>query len=236
MSPRSTNARAKAALNRGDLVVRALSLADDHGLDAVTIRRLAEEFGVTPMAMYWHFAAKDDLLDAMGDRIIDDLALPSTSLDLGAFLTAALRSVVDALRRHPASAMLAPARIMRCEHGRDLTERTLAALADAGYEVADAAAVAHNAMRTAVMLVSTEPGREDGLTPAERDEVIRGKRTTLEALPVDRYPHLVAAADAFTACADPDTYYASSIDAFVAGVLAQAPARRLHSWGSSAKN
>lgn len=223
MSPKPSNAAARTRLNRADLVQRALELADEHGLEALTIRRLAEEFAVTPMAMYWHFAAKGDLLAAIGDRIIDDVETPDSSLGLEKFLTTALANLVDALREHPAVAELAPARILHSDRGRELTERALAVLADAGFDVDRAAGIAHNALQSAVMLVSGEPGRENGTKPEEREAVLREKRATLLSLPTDRYPHLVAAAEALTTCDDSDTYYRTSIETFVAGVVALRP-------------
>ena len=51
-------------LTRAAVAERALRLADAEGLEAVTIRRLAQELGVTPMALYWHFKNKDELLAA----------------------------------------------------------------------------------------------------------------------------------------------------------------------------
>ena len=43
------------------------------GLEAVTIRRVALEFGVTPMALYWHVQNKDELLAAMGRSFFDGI-------------------------------------------------------------------------------------------------------------------------------------------------------------------
>src|SRR5215472_1237985 len=48
-------------LSRETVAEHALKLADTEGLDGVTIRRLATELGVTPMALYWHFKNKDEL-------------------------------------------------------------------------------------------------------------------------------------------------------------------------------
>src|SRR5579875_3322686 len=93
---------AKAELSRATIVDRALEVADSEGLDAVTIRRLAQDLGVTPMALYWHVRNKDELLDAMGDRLYASL-----SYDTGADapwdeqLRAVVRALVDALRQHP---------------------------------------------------------------------------------------------------------------------------------------
>ena len=61
---------AKGDLSRDAIVERALTVMDTEGPDAVTIRRIAQEFGVTPMALYWHVANKDDLLSAACDAIV----------------------------------------------------------------------------------------------------------------------------------------------------------------------
>ncbi len=59
----------RARLSKSAVVDRALALADAPGLEALTIRRLAQDLGVTPMALYWHFRSKEDLLMALGDRV-----------------------------------------------------------------------------------------------------------------------------------------------------------------------
>ncbi len=66
-------------LSRAAIVDRALSIADAEGLDAVTIRRLGQELGVTPMALYWHVKNKEELLDAMGDRLFDDVVIDAAA-------------------------------------------------------------------------------------------------------------------------------------------------------------
>ena len=48
---------------------RALELADADGLDALTIRKLAQQLGVTPMALYWHFRSKEDLLEGVAEQV-----------------------------------------------------------------------------------------------------------------------------------------------------------------------
>ncbi|NED59553.1 TetR family transcriptional regulator, partial [Streptomyces sp. SID10244] len=58
-------------MNREAVVDRALEIADAEGLDAVSIRRMAQEFGVTPMALYWHFNNKDEMRAALGDRLVE---------------------------------------------------------------------------------------------------------------------------------------------------------------------
>ena len=52
----------KPRLSKRTVTENALKLADADGLDALTIRKLAQHLGVTPMALYWHFRSKEDLL------------------------------------------------------------------------------------------------------------------------------------------------------------------------------
>jgi AcrR family transcriptional regulator len=61
------------ALSTDAVVDAALQLADADGLDAVTLRRLASKFGVTPMALYRHVRDKDHLLDLMASRLLEEL-------------------------------------------------------------------------------------------------------------------------------------------------------------------
>ena len=64
-------------LTREAVVEVALDVADTEGLDKVTVRRLAQHFGVTPMALYWHVKNKDELLEAMGDQVFAGMRLPA---------------------------------------------------------------------------------------------------------------------------------------------------------------
>lgn len=60
-------------LQRSEVVGMALKLLDDIGLDALSTRRLAAELDVRPGALYWHVASKQDLLDAIAEKILEDL-------------------------------------------------------------------------------------------------------------------------------------------------------------------
>src|SRR5919199_6327039 len=95
------DARNKTTLTPRAVVEGALALADAEGLDAVTIRRLANELGVTPMALYWHFKTKDDLLAGLADRVLDALALPEETGDWARDLRGLMEALVGALRPHP---------------------------------------------------------------------------------------------------------------------------------------
>jgi TetR/AcrR family tetracycline transcriptional repressor len=220
----------RVKLDRQVVVDTALAVADEEGLEAVTIRRLAQGLSVTPMALYWHFADKEALLAAVADRIWDDTVTELEGLMAGAGsagsddgwdpLRLTLAALVTAMRRHPAVATLLANRVVECESGLAVTERTLAFLADRGFEPSRAAEVARFVLCSAVMMVDTQPGAG----PAEGgEEGQRRKRIALASLPAGRFPHIVAAAEYLTDCAAPDPYFSRAVDLVVAGVMSQAP-------------
>ena len=55
----------------------AIALADDDGIEALSMRRLAKELGVEAMSLYNHVANKSDLLDGMVDSVFAEIELPS---------------------------------------------------------------------------------------------------------------------------------------------------------------
>src|ERR1700674_5559100 len=63
------------ALTRAAIVARALKIGETEGLDAVSLRRLASEFGVTPMALYGPVRAKQDLIKTMAEFVMEGLDL-----------------------------------------------------------------------------------------------------------------------------------------------------------------
>ncbi|ULE32664.1 TetR family transcriptional regulator [Mycobacterium sp. IDR2000157661] len=58
-------------LHKRDVVEAATALLDDYGIADLTMRRLARELNVSPGALYWHFANKQELLGALADRILE---------------------------------------------------------------------------------------------------------------------------------------------------------------------
>src|SRR5689334_25387975 len=72
---------AEERLSKATVAERALRLADEEGLEAVTIRRLAQELGVTPMALYWHFKSKDELLLGIVDHSLSGVRADRTAGD-----------------------------------------------------------------------------------------------------------------------------------------------------------
>ncbi len=211
------------ALSREAVIDRALEVADHEGLAAVSIRRIAQDFGVTPMALYWHVKNKDELLAAMGDRVLDVIEVPAPPAAGGLDrLRPLLGLLVDALHRHPGSTDLVRGRILHSETGQQLSEQALGILADAGFDRQRRADLARAALQSVVMLVVGAPGAEPDVPEQDRQQMREAKQAALAALPRDRFPHLVDCAGALTHCEDPEAYYANGIDLYLAGVQALA--------------
>jgi AcrR family transcriptional regulator len=79
----------------------AVSLADKAGIDAVSMRALAQELGVVPMALYKHVANKDELIDGMVDVVVGEIDPPVHDADWQSAVRQRIISARQALLRHP---------------------------------------------------------------------------------------------------------------------------------------
>jgi AcrR family transcriptional regulator len=87
-------------LSNARVLQAAVALADDAGLEAFSMRGLAQELGVVPMALYKHVANKDKLLDGMVDIVFGEIELPPEDLDWRSAMRRRAISTREALRRH----------------------------------------------------------------------------------------------------------------------------------------
>jgi AcrR family transcriptional regulator len=98
---RQLEASRRTPLNKGRVLEAAVALADEAGLEALSMRRLADELGVVPMALYKHVANKDELLDGMVDVIVGEIAPPERSSDWKGAVRLRVLSARKALLKHP---------------------------------------------------------------------------------------------------------------------------------------
>jgi AcrR family transcriptional regulator len=87
-------------LNRQRALRAAIELADERGLDALSMRNLAAQLGVVPMALYRHVVNKEDLLDGMVETVYGELDVP-TRVGWRATMRQRATAMREALRRHP---------------------------------------------------------------------------------------------------------------------------------------
>lgn len=208
----------RSRLTRDTVVAQAVVLGDREGLDAVTFRRLADQLGVTPMALYWHVKNKDELLIAMADQLLAEV-VPERDPDapwnqqLRSMVTALLR----AMRAHPCAAgLMSTAHKVQADSFTRATETALELLSDAGFTLVEGFQIASHLLGVVIGLVERAPDCAPEATETCVVERQRQKRLTMQALPIDSYPRLVEFAA--TPPQDPETYYAFGVDLLLAGV------------------
>jgi AcrR family transcriptional regulator len=210
----------RTRLTRATVVDRALRLADADGLEALTIRKLAADLGVTPMALYWHFHSKEELLEGLADRVWGEIDVRvDSAASWSEQLRGLLESLLRVLRAHPAAPQLLLQYDKRNGAALNAMEVTLEVLRSAGFDPAMASEIARSSLWTGITLVMSEPGVE-ALTADERAEVQRKKQVALASLPPARYPRLVECAVPMTACDDPETHYELGVRVFIGGLQA----------------
>ncbi|MFD7031931.1 TetR/AcrR family transcriptional regulator C-terminal domain-containing protein [Streptomyces sp. NPDC059917] len=97
-------------LNRDRVLRAAVVLADAIGIEALSMRRLAQELDVVPMALYKHVANKEELLDGMADAVVGEVDPPAAGPDWQRVVRDRILSARRALLRHPWAARVIESR------------------------------------------------------------------------------------------------------------------------------
>jgi AcrR family transcriptional regulator len=188
-----------SGLSRERILCVALEIADREGIEALSMRRLAQELDVWPMSVYRYFQDKDALLDAMAADAAERVAVPSTRAQWRAQMHELLS---DAQGRISTSAGVA-GRLPRAflgEGALKLPEAGLAILLAAGFRPDEAA----SAWRT---LWSYTFG-----FATFRAESARAVRAAIAALPEEGYPALAAAGDQLADALAADAEFGTGLD------------------------
>lgn len=210
------------SLNPDRILDAALTLLDRDGAEAFTMRGLAQQLGVGTMAVYSHFRGKDEISDAVAQRLLDTIELPpGGSADPRSELREVCAGVYRLFTEHPSALELLAGRPLRGDDAIALIDRMLGLLRRAGLGRADAAH-AHVALMQYLVgsaLWNTRRARalcEEGV----RDRV----RARIAALPRDTYPALVALAPELLCAQTEGTgQFEYGLDALLRGLLGDAP-------------
>jgi AcrR family transcriptional regulator len=111
----------------------AVRLADKHGLEALSMRKLAATLKVEAMSLYHHVANKDELLDGMVDLVIGEIELPSTKGDWRSAMRRRAISSHGVMMRHPWAPLLLVSRITVGPNMLRYVDATLGCLRAGGF-------------------------------------------------------------------------------------------------------
>ena len=222
---RDRKGRRRSRLDRERIVDAALEVVDDVGLPGLNMRRLAAQVGTKPMSLYRHIANKDELLDAIAERVVGQLTIPDlTAGDAFGNVMDVVRAFRSKLLEHPNALPLFTG--ARAAAGTlvqlDALEAVLRGADATGIDpttALEALAIVLAFVLGSVVREVTASGAF-GVTP----DVI-GPQKDAGALPPDRFPHLVALAEDFPA-ENFDDLFERGLRALFAGLLMSLPEPR----------
>jgi AcrR family transcriptional regulator len=122
---------------RREILEAALAIADERGVDAVTMRAVAARVGVTPMALYPYVGNKSALLDGLVELLVGELPAAATQGGWRERLLAMGAELRTVARRHPTVFGLLLARPSATVGAMHSTDAVFSALLDAGVPPAD---------------------------------------------------------------------------------------------------
>ena len=179
-------------LERQRIVEEAVRLADDHGLDAVSMRRLATSLGVQAMSLYHHLPGKDALLAAMLDAVYERMTLPKTEGGWREALRARATATRQAFLRHPWALALVDSSSNPGPATLQHADALLGCLRSAGFSIAMTA----HAVAVFDAFVYGFALQERNLPFEDGREVAAVAREILAAAPAGAYPHVRELAEA----------------------------------------
>ena len=185
-------AEARQQLSRERILAAAAGLAQRDGLEALSMRRLAEELDVWPMSVYRYFRDKDELVDAVAAEVTRGAMVALGGGNWRSQMTKLLAGVRDAIARDPHGLGARASRAFLAPESLRVSEAGMAILDRAGFTAGDAAAAWRAlwsyTLGAAMFTLGDSPG-----------DARRHVRAAVGALPDDEYPVLLRSADEFAA-------------------------------------
>lgn len=216
---RASEETARRPLNRERVIDAALELADRDGTDALTMRRLAGDLGVDPMAIYNHIDGKDALLDALAARLWSEVRIPDGPGRWDDQLGELAHSIRRMFRQHPRTAPLALTRTALPLPTVTSFHRALEILRARGFTDDIAAAIIRSLLSYASgyglgeLTCLGAPGRPPGEASTDATDLLLALG---RALPADTPRELIDAAVSVLDC-DTDACFQFGLDLLIAG-------------------
>src|SRR5664279_1969393 len=187
-APATKRSQRHVPLTRERVLGAALKLADQGGIESLSMRKLGHELGVEAMAMYYHFANKDEVLDGIVDLVFSEIDLPAGGADWRTAMRQRALSVRDVLSRHRWAIGLMESRANPGPASLQHHDAVIGSLRAGGFSM-EMAAHAYSLLDSYIYgfaLTKMNLPFETG------EQVADVAQTMLQPFPMDAYPNLVA--------------------------------------------
>ncbi len=182
--------RRRTPLNRDRVLRAAVRLADEGGLESVSMRKLGQVLGVEAMSLYKHVANKDDLLDGIADLVVSDFEVPAAGLGWKPAMRRSAISTHQALLRHPWASGLIESRLSAGPARLRYLDAVIGTLSAAGFTMP-------MAIRVIMALDSYTYGfvLQELAWPFDAENAPELAASFGRSLPAGEYPNLTAMAE-----------------------------------------
>jgi AcrR family transcriptional regulator len=187
MSTDTTTARRRTPLTRERVLQTAVRRADEGGIASLSMRKLGQELGVEAMALYHHFANKDDLVDGMVDLVFGEIELPPSSRDWRTAMRQRAIGVRNALLRHRWAVGLMESRRRPGPANLRHHDAVIGSLRAGGFDIG-MAAHAYSVLDSYIYGFALT---KMNLPFEASDDVADVAQSMLEPFPPDEYPHML---------------------------------------------
>lgn len=178
---------ARKSLTQALIVEGAVRLADEIGVDALTIRKLATALTVKPMTIYHYVPNKESIIDGMVDKVFSEIDLPPADADWKSAIRKRSASARTVLGKHPWAVPLMESRRAPGPATLQHHDAVLGCLRNGGLSV-EMTAHAYAVIDAFIYGFAIQ---EASLPATTGEEMADLTDAIVETLPVDKYPHLM---------------------------------------------
>ncbi|MEA2651304.1 MAG: hypothetical protein QOI85_1025 [Chloroflexota bacterium] len=178
----------RGRLDRDRVLRAAMAIADEGGLETLTMRTVGQELGVGPMALYRHVRNKDDIVDGIVDLVFSEIDVPDASIDWRTAMRERAISVREVLSRHRWAVALMESRTNPGPANLRHHDAVIGNLLGSGFDMAGAA----HAYSLLDSYIYGFAQTQMNLPFESTADIAEMARTMLEPFPVNAYPNLAA--------------------------------------------
>jgi AcrR family transcriptional regulator len=204
------------------VIEAALAVADTEGVEAVTMRRLAEALHVHPTSLYNHLPTKEAILDGMSDALIGEAGIPATFASWADWVQAMAAGLRDVARAHPGAFLVLAERAATGPFASAVSEAALDAFRRAGFTPAQASEAVSAVSLALLGVALNECPPTAPFTGSDPRE-----------LPADQYPRIAEAVAVAPELGNSDGVWELVVESLIAGLTARGATLGQESRGSA---